>query len=366
MTQPESRLRWWQILGPWPLQPWGTAIATWLFTVSFTLGRLSVAPEQATGPSVLQFVVLAPIPGVCIFFVMQAMRKYWPVCEREGWAYAAAMVIGGFAICISRQAIGLASVSGLVPGPGTFIGGMLRATILLVVIQSLFGVTGRRLSALADQRRLAMELAQDQQGLLLGADERIRGQVSSLLHDRVQAGLVAACLELREAYPTAPPDVQQSIRQVTDRLERMRSVDVRRAARALSPDLVDSDLHVALEELAGQYAPAMSIDIDVDPALVRFDSRPASDVLLGCYRIVEQALLNAAVHGQAQRCWVEIRRHPDEISVIVDDNGAGMSEDPRGGVGTALTTTRMRLLNGTWSRTNRPEGGVRFSAQIPV
>lgn len=366
MSRSPARLRWRRILGPWPLQPWGAAVAAWLFTISFTLGRLSLAPELATGPYVLQIVILAPIPGVCVFVTMQALRRYWPACERNGWAYAAAMLIGGFVIYLSREAIGLTPASGLVPGPGTFIGGMMRSTSLVIVIQSLLGVTGRRLSAVADQRRVAMELAQEQQGLLLGADERIRRQVSSLLHDRVQAGLVAACLELRETSSEVPSGAQESIRQVIERLERMRTVDVRPAARALSPDLVDSDLHVALEELTGQYAPAMAIDIAVDPSLIRIDSRPQDDVLLGCYRVVEQALLNSAVHGRAQRCRVAIQKAPGAIRITVDDDGIGMPPNPRSGVGTALTTTRMRLLNGTWARVNRPNGGVSLWAQIPL
>lgn len=366
MTAEKSRLRWWQVLGPWPLQPLGAGAATWMFTVSFTLGRLAMEVEHTTVLSVLQFVVLAPIPGICAFVAFWLMRRYWPGCATNGWKYAGAMFVGGLVIHYSRVWIGLAPVAGLVAGPGTFIGGMLRSVTLLVVIHAVMGVAGRRLEIVADQRRVAMELAQEQQELLLGADERIRVQVSSLLHDRVQAGLVAACLELRVASADLDARVDGPIRQVIDRLERMRTVDVRPAARALSPDLVDSDIYVALEELAAQYAPAMLVTLDIDETLVRIDTRPGATVLLACYRIVEQALLNSAVHGRAQRCRVTITASEKVIAIEVEDNGIGLPLNPPSGVGTALTTTRMRMLNGTWSRMNRPEGGVRLTARIPV
>lgn len=364
---PVELRRWWQVLGPWPLQPLGAGVATWMFTVAVTLGWLAPAPLESSARAVFQVAFLAPIPGIAVMVVLYLLKRYWPVCQVQGWAYCVAMLAGATAILIAREFIRLAPLRGVIPGPGPYpiLGGMLRALVLLVVIHALWGGVGRRLSAIAEQRREAMERAQEQQELLLSADERIRGQISSLLHDRVQAGLVAACLELREASADSSPEGAMSISRVIDRLESMRTVDVRPAARALSPDLTDSDLQLALEELAAQYSPGMSVGIRINPQLVRIDTRPDPEILLACYRVVEQALLNSAVHGRAQHCTVVIECTPHAIDVTVDDDGTGMKPNPVSGVGTALTTTRMRMLHGTWSRENRSAGGVRVSAHIP-
>ena len=85
-------------------------------------------------------------------------------------------------------------------------------------------------------------------------------------------------------------------------LERVRAEEVRTASRRLSPHLTRVTLDTALRDLAAAYRPGMTGNVWVaEDAASRLRT---SDVTraTGLYRICEQGLLNAAVHGHATEC----------------------------------------------------------------
>ena len=157
------------------------------------------------------------------------------------------------------------------------------------------------------------------------------------------------------------------IREIVDHLEALRGLDVRGAARALSPDLGAVDPWSALEDLARPYDPGMATEILVGDRLIAERDQVSPDVLLACYRIAEQALLNAAVHGQATRCQLTLDvASPDQVTISIRDNGRGLPEEPvTSGFGTAVAMTWARVLGGSWEQAAQPGGGVRVSASFP-
>lgn len=110
----------------------------------------------------------------------------------------------------------------------------------------------------------------------------------------------------------------------------------------------------------------MRVEIAIAPEVLAHATRPAEQVLLGANRIVEQSLLNAAIHGRARNCSVTVSREGDRLVVSVDDDGQGMSGTPTsGGLGTALVTTWVRILDGAWVREASPMGGARVQVTLP-
>ena len=115
-------------------------------------------------------------------------------------------------------------------------------------------------------------------------------------------------------------------------------------------------LQTALEDLAGQYETSFvtSIDlpVDVDRQLVR----DAPFTALAIYRIVDQALLNAAVHAQATQLRVEVSRSNGWFVATVRDNGIGLPPNRRPGLGTTIINTWVRATGGSWSLEDAPSG----------
>lgn len=88
--------------------------------------------------------------------------------------------------------------------------------------------------------------------------------------------------------------------------------------------------------------------------------------LLGCYRIVEQGLLNSVIHGQSTQIDINVSIAGSEIVMIMNDNGAGLTtQSPVSGTGMALLDAWTSRFDGAWSLTNRSgSDGARLFARL--
>lgn len=358
-------LRWWQYIGPWPVRPLQVTLFAALF-FAFTAAASAVLENEIVVNVTFTEQILSVIAGSVVAWALLWASQRWQA--RHGLnlpGYLLVFLITSTVAVIVRTYVG--GVDDLLfSSPSAFISTILRIAIPLLALNSIIGVTTGRLQHQVARTEDALSLARVQQEWLLEADERARRQVADTLHDRVQAALIAACLQLQ----TVDPADRQGIDRVIDRLEELRKVDVRRAARALSPTLSEVGLASSLSELASQYEPGMVTLVDVD---ARLDTKGRTEerTRLGIYRIAEQALLNAAVHGRAQVCHISVT-YDDSATVEIDDNGTGFipaavdqPEAAVSGSGAALISTWVRALGGEWEWGNRPEGGARVLVRLP-
>ena len=141
-------------------------------------------------------------------------------------------------------------------------------------------------------------------------------------------------------------------------LEAIRTQDVRSASRQLSPDLRNITVTQALKVLASTYEPAMRTTVDVDALEEAAQLREPQDPLrLGAYRIIEQALLNAALHGGATSVSVSSERLGDELRFTITDNGRGLGSEPiTPGAGSTIIDAWAAAMNGSWSIEGNPSG----------
>jgi signal transduction histidine kinase len=113
-------------------------------------------------------------------------------------------------------------------------------------------------------------------------------------------------------------------------------------------------------ESAGANAPRFSVVSPSDlPAL------PAA-VEVAAYRIAQEALTNMVRHACAQNCRVVFSATPLALEVIVEDDGVGVPDTPRAGVGLASMRERAEELGGTLTIERLPEGGTRVHAKLPL
>ena len=355
---------WWRYIGPWPLQPFAAAVITWGFAAGISAGRLTASPAGLEPGSVALVFVRAALPAVALGLTLWAFRRFVPQVSTRLSVYLAAVASAAAVFVAVRLAMGDLSQAGRFSLGVTVLVALLRNLPIVLLTQAIIGLAGRRLQLEVERTQTALALSREHQRQLLDADERVRGQVSALLHDRVQAGLIAACLELTDVAGSTDDATRSTIDATVQRLENLRALDVRSAARALSPDLANTDLQSALEELAHQYAPAMLVTVEIDPIVAARTSNPRNQVLLGCFRIVEQAVLNAAVHGRARNCLVRVDSVADGLSISIQDDGVGIGAIQAPGLGSALTTTWTTMLGGSWNRVGLPSGGTLMTASL--
>jgi signal transduction histidine kinase len=84
------------------------------------------------------------------------------------------------------------------------------------------------------------------------------------------------------------------------------------------------------------------------------------------YRIVQEALANAARHSGAPQARVSITRGDGRLTVVVADEGRGfdLAEVPESGIGLAGMLERSRLLGGQLSIESAPDAGTRVTVSL--
>ena len=200
-----------------------------------------------------------------------------------------------------------------------------------------------------------------------GERERERRRLCRELHDGLGPALAGLTLGLDTAmaHTAGHPELQELLGGL--QAETQRAVtDLRRIVYGLRPSALDElGLAGALREQVGRLrceAPALAVCLNAHSKALA--SLPAV-VEEACYRIVTEALTNIARHARATRCSVRIHRDHG-ICVDVCDDGVGLAEGWRAGVGIASMRERASELGGELVIEPCLPRGTRIAARLPV
>ena len=235
----------------------------------------------------------------------------------------------------------------------------IRVFALLWLMNAVIGTIFARIQRESTTAKEALQTVVAQRRLLLESEERVRGQVAAYLHDRVQTDLVSIGLRIRAAVSPGPAEMVSEVGEALADLEGVRADKIRAASRQLSPNLEHVTLEESLRDLSKTYWPAMIVTVSVSESaaleLRRGDRVTGSTAI---YRICEQGLLNAAIHGNATECSIEVTRTSgDKLVLHLNDDGFGIQEDTlKPGMGTTVISAWVEALGGQWSLQSSPSG----------
>jgi len=205
------------------------------------------------------------------------------------------------------------------------------------------------------------------------AIESERNRVARDLHDGPVQGVSAASLSLEAALlMIGAGDVDRGV----DVLSKVRKelADEADALRALMsglrpPVLEERGLMPALRETVTRFGIEQGVDADLAGAL----PRPLSaDLETLAYRVVQEALTNAAKHARARHVVVSVETTATSLRVEVEDDGRGFDSAMtreflrQGRVGLASMRERVELANGTFVIRSNPGRGTSIVATLPV
>jgi len=129
--------------------------------------------------------------------------------------------------------------------------------------------------------------------------------------------------------------------------------------------LEDAGLVAALTELCRAYEARLGIRVSADVGQLRAEPAVEHAVL----RVTQEALSNAARHGQADRIELSVEEVAGHVVVAIRDHGCGFEPAQaagRHGLGLALMRERVAELGGTLDVASAPERGTTVRAEIPV
>lgn len=164
-------------------------------------------------------------------------------------------------------------------------------------------------------RRLASEATR--------AAESERRRIAQELHDDTAQRLASVLVRLKIISGMEDPAARDAgladLREEIDAVLRQ----VRRTARALRPEALEQmGLVAAIRQHARRLQEEYGIEITVAP-LPTTDRRLSAEAELALYRIVQEALANAARHAGADRISVDWTASDEELTGRVADDGAG-------------------------------------------
>ena len=200
---------------------------------------------------------------------------------------------------------------------------------------------------------------------LIEAQEQERSRIGRELHDDINQRLAMLAVEL-EQLKENPSEVGIHVQEL-----RKHVTDISNDVQALSHDLHSSQLEylgvvAGMKSWCKEFAERQRMQIDCRP-----DVRSTLPLEIGLclFRVLQEALHNAAKHSGVKRIEVQLQEASGELHLIVHDAGRGFDvETARQGRGLGLISMRerVRLVNGTIDIQSKPMGGTTIHARVPL
>jgi signal transduction histidine kinase len=203
---------------------------------------------------------------------------------------------------------------------------------------------------------------------LLSAQETERRRISRELHDEVGQVLSAIALGLGSARSALKDDNREEVfRQLQTLLEMIeRNIGVvRNIALLLRPTMLDDlGLVPALKWLAREVSRSSSTDVDFVPDAF-LDELPEEHRTC-IFRVVQEAVRNAARHSGARLIRIYLRQEASAIRASVQDDGRGFDPAQEKGLGMIGMQERVTHLGGRLQVDSEPGSGTIVSFELPV
>src|SRR5215207_10045919 len=229
--------------------------------------------------------------------------------------------------------------------------------------------------------RLTADLQSSRERLVTTREEE-RRRLRRDLHDGIGPSLTGLALQLhaaRKLVRPRPEDAEETLARLEQRTEETLS-EMRRLIYGLRPPALDDLGLIPSIRQQAQSQGMVDLSIGTKPD-ERWENRlvfsmdipeelpplPAA-VEVACYRIVQEALTNAARHAHAKTCQLRLSvgRGAGVLEVEITDDGAGIPEYRVAGVGLSSMRERAEELGGTLVVEPGPQGGTRLLARLPL
>jgi signal transduction histidine kinase len=126
--------------------------------------------------------------------------------------------------------------------------------------------------------------------------------------------------------------------------------------------LDDRGLVAAIRERVAGPGSVPAVEVDAPEGRLVLPAAVESAAL----RIAQEAVANVRRHAAAAHCTVTLGLQPGMLRLDVVDDGRGLPDHFRAGVGLGSMHERAAEVRGTVEVVRSPDGGTRVTARLPV
>jgi signal transduction histidine kinase len=204
---------------------------------------------------------------------------------------------------------------------------------------------------------------------LIEVQEQERTRIARDLHDDInqQLAMVAVEIEqLKQAPPRSPVELTSRLAELNTRINEI-STGVQSISHELhSPQLEFLGIVAAMKSLCNEFGARQALHIDFSSRDIPFVPH---DVSLCLFRVLQEALHNAAKHSQSRNFEVRLDYSANQVQLTVSDHGTGFDverETHKGGLGLTSMRERVRLVGGRIEIKSKPMTGTTIRVRVPV
>ena len=218
-------------------------------------------------------------------------------------------------------------------------------------------------------RKMAEEALAGVSRRLIEAQEAERTRIARELHDDVVQRLALLSLEL-EGVQEDVPDAASELRTRMGALVNQ-TAEIVDDVQSLSHELHSSKLeYLGIVEAAKNFCKEFSErqKVEIDFQSHDLPSGLPTELSLTLFRVLQEALHNAAKHSGVKRFEVRLWASTGGIHLSISDLGAGFDTETamkNTGLGLTSMQERLRLVHGELSINSQPRAGATIHARIP-
>jgi len=227
--------------------------------------------------------------------------------------------------------------------------------------------------ALTGQLQAQLEQLRGARLLLAGQEERQLRSIAEFLHSRVQTKLILAAHQLSQLKGLVKGHTEAAavVERVRERLDDVRQNDIRLVSHQLHPAAISVGLTTAMQTLAAEYQDRFHVTVEHSERMIALDNPERSLVpepaRLTAYRVVAEALSNAAIHAEATSVQITLDTQNGDLLLKVQDNGRGLvPEKVQPGLGLTTLSARIAEIGGSITIHSSPGSGTRLEFNIPM
>jgi signal transduction histidine kinase len=220
------------------------------------------------------------------------------------------------------------------------------------------------------ERKLAEDVLTTFSRRLIEAQEQERSRLARELHDNINQKLAMLAINLeglKECLPSSATELEGQIEEAHEQVVSVGSDIQALSHRLHSPKLGLLGLAATAASFCREFSGQQKVEIDFQSENI--PKALPEEIALCLFRVLQEALQNAAKYSGSRKFQVSLMGRADEIELTIHDSGIGFEpQEAIKGKGLGLTSMKERLyiVDGQLSIESKLRHGTTIRARVPL